>query len=216
LADSPVPGARPGSRRHSERPTAQAAGAPDAWTSPTHNRFAHADTVAPAVAPRPGGQYPATQYPGAGYPAGQHPGPGSQLPGDGYPGTRFPGDGYSGEEYPGARPASAGRSGPSPRRGRPVERGLPSWLAMVVLLVIAGIGGLIDIGSGSNVRGGFNYGLVIASAAAILLVRRRGMFPIVIAPPIVYFVASGGMLYLRSGGLHNHKVLIDAAANWRF
>ena len=33
------------------------------------------------------------------------------------------------------------------------------------------------------------------------LVRRSGMFPVVIAPPIVYSLGSGGMLYIRSGGL---------------
>jgi hypothetical protein len=96
----------------------------------------------------------------------------------------------------------------------PVERGLPGWVALVVLLIIAGIGGLIDTLSGGQARGGFNYGVVIASIVAILVVRRSGMFPIVIAPPIVYSLASGGMLYIRSGGLHDKRVLFDGAANW--
>lgn len=104
------------------------------------------------------------------------------------------------------RPARAGT--------HPAERGLPSWLALVVLLVIAGIGGIIDMLSGTQVRGGFNVGIVLASVVAILVVRRSGMFPIVIAPPIVYSVASGAMVYLRSGGLSDHKALYDAAANW--
>jgi hypothetical protein len=94
------------------------------------------------------------------------------------------------------------------------ERGLPGWAALIVLLVLAGVGGLIDTLSGSQARGGFNYGIVIASVVAILVVRRSGMFPIVIAPPIVYSLASGGMLYIRSGGLHDRKVLFDGAANW--
>ena len=68
--------------------------------------------------------------------------------------------------------------------------------------------------SGSNVRGGFNIALVVASLVAILIVRHRDMFPIVVAPPLVYIVASGVVLYIRSGGLHNRKILIDAAANW--
>ena len=55
---------------------------------------------------------------------------------------------------------------------------------------------------------------MVASLVAILLVRHRDMFPIVVAPPLVYFVASGVLLYVRSGGLHNRHVLIDAAANW--
>ncbi len=97
---------------------------------------------------------------------------------------------------------------------RPKERGLPSWAALLVLLAISAIGGIIDTISGSQVRGGFNIGIVIASIIAILLVRRSGMFPVVIAPPLVYAGASAAMLYLRSGGLHDKKVLFDGAANW--
>ena len=94
------------------------------------------------------------------------------------------------------------------------QRGLPGWAALVVLLVIAGIGGLIDVITGAQVRGGFNYGIVIASVVAILAVRRSAMFPVVIAPPLVYSAGSGFMLYVRSSGLHDRKVLFDAAANW--
>ncbi|MGH3264899.1 MAG: DUF6542 domain-containing protein [Trebonia sp.] len=100
---------------------------------------------------------------------------------------------------------------PHPRRR---ERGLPGWGALIVLLIIAGIGGVIDTISGAQVRGGFNIGIVVASVVAILLVRRSGMFPIVIAPPIVYSLASGVMLYLRSGGLNDRRELYDGAANW--
>ena len=49
---------------------------------------------------------------------------------------------------------------------------------------------------------------------AILAVRRSGMFPIIIAPPLVYAIASAAMLYVRSGGLQDKHVLFDAAANW--
>jgi hypothetical protein len=94
------------------------------------------------------------------------------------------------------------------------ERGLPGWGALLLLLVLAAIGGIIDAISGAQVRGGFNWGIVVASVVAILAVRRSGMFPIVIAPPIVYSAGSGAMLYVRSGGLHDRKVLFDAAANW--
>lgn len=94
------------------------------------------------------------------------------------------------------------------------ERGLPGWAALLVLLVIAGIGGVVDTLSGTQIRGGFNIGIVIASIVAILVVRRSAMFPIVIAPPIVYSAASGAMIYVRSGGLDNRSVIYDAAANW--
>jgi hypothetical protein len=97
---------------------------------------------------------------------------------------------------------------------RPKERGLPSWAALLVLLAISAVGGIIDTINGAQVRGGFNVGIVIASVIAILAVRRSGMFPVVIAPPLVYAGASAAMLYLRSGGLHDKKVLFDGAANW--
>ncbi len=94
------------------------------------------------------------------------------------------------------------------------ERGLPGWLAVVVLLVIAGIGGIIDQVSGASIQGAFNIGLVIASIIAILIVRRHQMFPVVIAPPLVYFIASAGKLYISSNGLKNRGALTDAASNW--
>jgi len=94
------------------------------------------------------------------------------------------------------------------------ERGLPGWLAVLLLIGIAGVGGLIDSISGSAIRGAFNYSLIIASLIAILVVRRSQMFNVVIAPPLVYFVASAGLLYVRTGGLHNRGKLIDAATNW--
>lgn len=101
-----------------------------------------------------------------------------------------------------------------PAVARSLERGLPAWTALLVLLGIAGIGGLIDTVSGAQVRGGFNIGIVVASVVAILVVKRSEMFPVVVAPPIVYSLASAAMLYIRSGGLHDRRVLFDGAANW--
>jgi hypothetical protein len=40
------------------------------------------------------------------------------------------------------------------------------------------------------------------------------MFPVVIAPPIVYSGAALFQLYVRSSGLHDKKVVLDAAANY--
>jgi hypothetical protein len=100
------------------------------------------------------------------------------------------------------------------RRAARPERGLPGWLALVVLLVISAIGGTVDMAQGSGLKGGFNVALVVASAVAILIVRRTGMFPIVIAPPLVYAVGSAFALYLRTGGNHDKAVIIDAASNW--
>lgn len=111
------------------------------------------------------------------------------------------------------RPADGSRAGARRNRAQP-ERGLPSWLALLLLIGIAGVCGLIDSLSGSAIRGAFNYGLVAASLVAILVVKRSGMFPIVVAPPLVYFVASAALLYIRTGGLHDRGKLIDAATNW--
>lgn len=101
----------------------------------------------------------------------------------------------------------------APRRSAG-ERGLPGWVAVCVLIAIAGIGGIVDMMSGSTVRGGFNIALVIASLVAIVLVRRSAMFPVIVAPPLVYMVASALLLVIRSHGLKNRQVFIDAAANW--
>lgn len=114
---------------------------------------------------------------------------------------------------PVADPALPPRFNPRPR-AQANERGLPAWAALLVLLAIAGVGGIIDTISGAQARGGFNIGIIVASIVAILVVRRSAMFPIVIAPPIVYSLASGFMLYLRSGGLHDRRELYDGAANW--
>lgn len=97
---------------------------------------------------------------------------------------------------------------------RPPERGLPGWAALLILIVIAGIGAAIDNARGTSTGGGFNIGIVAASIVAILVVRRSGMFPVVIAPPIVYSLGSVFILYLRSGGLSDRHVLYDAASNW--
>jgi hypothetical protein len=40
------------------------------------------------------------------------------------------------------------------------------------------------------------------------------MFPVVIAPPIVYSGAALFQLYVRSSGLSDRKVILDAAANY--
>ena len=97
---------------------------------------------------------------------------------------------------------------------RPPERGLPAWAALLVLVGIAVVGGIVDTVASIQVKGGFNIGIVVASIVAILIVKRSHMFPIVIAPPIVYSLAAVFQLYLRSGGLHDKKVVFDAAANY--
>jgi hypothetical protein len=94
------------------------------------------------------------------------------------------------------------------------ERGLPWWAALLLLVALAGVGGLIDTVGSNQIKGGFNIGIVVASVVAIFAVKRSHMFPIVIAPPIVYSAAAVFQLYVRSSGLHDKKVVLDAAANY--
>jgi hypothetical protein len=94
------------------------------------------------------------------------------------------------------------------------ERGLPGWAGLLALVVITTLGILFDAARGHQLGIGFNVGIIAGSIIAILLVRRSGMFPVVVAPPIVYSLGAGISLYLRSGGLHDRGVLIDAATNW--
>jgi hypothetical protein len=100
------------------------------------------------------------------------------------------------------------------RPARAPERGLPWWAGLLLLIVIAALGGLIDSLGSIQVKGGFNIGIVVASIVAIIAVKRSHMFPIVIAPPIVYSAAALFQLYVRSSGLHDRKVILDAAANY--
>jgi hypothetical protein len=94
------------------------------------------------------------------------------------------------------------------------ERGIPWWAGLLLLIVLAGVGGVIDTLGSNQIKGGFNIGIVVASIVAILAVKRSHMFPIVIAPPIVYSAAAVFQLYVRSSGLHDKKVVLDAAANY--
>jgi hypothetical protein len=107
--------------------------------------------------------------------------------------------------------AGAATEGPA---ATTTERGVPGWLAVLVLIGITGIGGLIDLLQGTTIKGAFNIALIVGSVVAILIVRRHSMFSVVVAPPLVYFVASAVVLYVRSGGLSNRSRLIDSAINW--
>jgi hypothetical protein len=94
------------------------------------------------------------------------------------------------------------------------QRGVRAWVALLLLVVILVVGILIDGLRGEQLSTGFDLGIIIGSVVAILAVRRSGMFWVVVSPPIVYSLGAGISLYLRSGGLHDRGVLIDAATNW--
>jgi hypothetical protein len=94
------------------------------------------------------------------------------------------------------------------------ERGLPGWGGLLVLVGMTTLGILFDTVRGHQLALGFNVGIISGAVIAILVVRRSGMFPVVVAPPIVYSLGAGISLYIRSGGLSDRSVLIDAATNW--
>jgi hypothetical protein len=91
------------------------------------------------------------------------------------------------------------------------ERGLPWWGALLVLLGIALIGGIIDTIGSLQSKSGFNIGIVVASVVAIIVVKRSHMFPVVIAPPIVYSAAAVFEYYLKG---HKTSAKLDIAANY--
>lgn len=94
------------------------------------------------------------------------------------------------------------------------QRGVRSWVALVVVFVIAIVGGLIDTIGAIEIQGGFNVGIVVASVVGVLIVKRSGMFPLVIAPPIVYTLGAGVQYYLKSSGGNSSQAKFNAATNY--
>ncbi|MCU1690225.1 MAG: hypothetical protein JWN20_2153, partial [Jatrophihabitantaceae bacterium] len=152
---------------------------------------------------RPGGPVPPAAQGPAGPPS-EHPG----APTRGGVAVRYREAGPQAQDLIGSTRERARRASSSP------QRGLVGWVAVALLIVVSGLGGLIDAVGGSTLKGLFAVGLIVGSLAAILLVRRRDMFPVVIAPPLIYFGASAVLLYFRSGGFKDRGVLIDAVSNW--
>ena len=94
------------------------------------------------------------------------------------------------------------------------ERGMAGPVALLILVGATSLGILLDAVRGQQLGSGFNIGIIAGSVLGIIIVRRTGMFPVVVAPPIVYSLGAGSSLYVRSSGLHDRGVLIDAATNW--
>lgn len=94
----------------------------------------------------------------------------------------------------------------------PMGYGRPAWFALLVMIAITALGVVIDVVRSAT--GGVNIAIIVGALIAILIVRRVAMFPVVIAPPLVYMLGSAAVLFLRSGGPHNKTVLIGVATNW--
>lgn len=115
-----------------------------------------------------------------------------------------------------SRGSSAAAVAGEPRapRSATAQTGLRAWAALLVMIAIMVLGIVIDSLRGEQLATGFDLGIILGSAVAILTVRRSGMFWVIVSPPIVYSLGAGVSLYVRSGGLHDRGVLIDAATNW--
>jgi hypothetical protein len=94
------------------------------------------------------------------------------------------------------------------------ERGLPAWQSLLILLVISAVAGLIDYSRGLAAGGLFGYGVALGSLIAILTVRRSAMFPIVIAPPLVFVGGKFVAAWMRHQHFGSRTALIDIATNW--
>ena len=114
--------------------------------------------------------------------------------------------------YQPATAATYSRSGTSAAKRR--ERGLPAWQSLLILLAISAVAGLIDYARGLASGGLFGYGVALGSLIAIITVRRSAMFPIVIAPPIVYVGGKFIAASMRHQQFGSRTALVDIATNW--
>jgi uncharacterized protein DUF6542 len=94
------------------------------------------------------------------------------------------------------------------------EWGLPAWAALLILVSISAVAGLIDYARGLASGGLFGYGVALGSLIAILSVRRSAMFPVVIAPPIVYVGGKFVAAWMRHQHFGSRTALVDIATNW--
>lgn len=93
------------------------------------------------------------------------------------------------------------------RRAVP-ERGLSWWVGLLLLVGIAVLGAIVGSIGPMAAGTGFNIGLVVGSIVAIIAVKRSHMFPVVIAPPIVFFAVAVLQVYVRSSGAKNHRLVL--------
>ncbi|MFL6130065.1 MAG: DUF6542 domain-containing protein [Mycobacteriales bacterium] len=98
---------------------------------------------------------------------------------------------------------------PEPAHGGPTLTGTG---AVLLMAGIAGVAGVVDIVAGSALRLVFSAGLVLGAMVAALLVSRHDLLTVVLAPPLVYLVASLVAVLLGRG--EGGGDIIDAAASW--
>jgi hypothetical protein len=91
---------------------------------------------------------------------------------------------------------------------------LTSLGALLLIVVAAMIGACVDVLTGTGLRLAFAIGLVLGTAVAAAVVRRGSLLTIVLAPPLIFMVASVLSVLASPGGLGGAGRLYDAAAGW--
>ncbi len=84
--------------------------------------------------------------------------------------------------------------------------------ALLVLAACLAAGIVVDqvVGSG----GGLRVGLLVGSLLAVLLVRLRSLFAVVVSPPLAFIVGSAAELLVKSGGVPSRTDLLGFATGW--
>lgn len=92
------------------------------------------------------------------------------------------------------------------------QRGLPAPAALLVLAACLAGGVVVDqiVGSGSGLR----IGLIVGSLLAVLFVRFRSLFVVVVSPPLAFIVGSAAELAVKSGGVPGRTDLLGFATGW--
>jgi hypothetical protein len=115
--------------------------------------------------------------------------------------VRQPGARPAGARPVDARPAGArARAGATPVTGGGRVRGAVAVLGMfVVTLVGAGIDSFVGVGLGMITLAA----LLVSTAVAMLVVRRRDMFSVVASPPLVFIAVAAANIALAPSALFN-------------
>lgn len=87
--------------------------------------------------------------------------------------------------------------------------------ALVLAFVVTLVGVGVDLVTGPGLRRGFAVALVVGSVLAALLVRTRGLFVVVVAPPLLYLLVSLLVTAAKPNGVFDSKTkMMSVVANW--
>jgi hypothetical protein len=111
-------------------------------------------------------------------------------------------------------PASRAERGVAAPLGVSTGPSLTSLGAVLLIVVTSMIGGCVDVFTGTGLRLAFAIGLVLGAAVAAAVVRRGSLLTVVLAPPLIYVVASVLSVIASPGGLSGAGRLYDAATGW--